>query len=294
MSSPSLSSSATPLADSTSSPTSTQTQSGNGGPSSSLYLFTFLATLFLLLFVSSAIILRSFILRRRFRRRVEEAILAGVIQPDNAMHHHGRGRRRRAIGEKPKLWEAHVRPAVDDGWDAIVPVSVRPSIGATTTTPGDYPSANANVDANDDERPAAGAASPGPLPLSPAAAHGLPRPPHRRLWLRSPFSRRRAAGPPSPSSVSPLPVPMTLDPSLAHQNTPPSSSKTHLPTRDRLQVTVLIAMPDPRRPHPDGTALGGHHSKGKEKNLELDGDEEDLPEMALGMTELHYQDSITT
>jgi len=74
---------------------------------------------------------------------------------------------------------------------------------------------------------------------------------------------------------------MTLDPSLAHQNTPPPSSKTPLPTRDRLQVTVLIAMPDPRRPHPDGTALEGHHSKGKEKNLELDGDEEDMPEMAL-------------
>ena len=78
--------------------------------------FTFLATLFLLLFVSSAIILRSFVLRRRFRRRIEEAILAGVVAP----HHVGRMSRRRAIGEKPKLWEARVSPAYDDGWHAII------------------------------------------------------------------------------------------------------------------------------------------------------------------------------
>jgi hypothetical protein len=65
--------------------------------------------------VSSAIILRSFILRRRFRRRIEEAILAGVIPPP----HTARVSRRRAIGEKPKLWEARVYPAADDRWDAI-------------------------------------------------------------------------------------------------------------------------------------------------------------------------------
>lgn len=65
--------------------------------------------------MSSAIILRSFILRRRFRRRIEEAILAGVIPPP----HTARVSRRRAIGEKPKLWEARVYPAADDRWDAI-------------------------------------------------------------------------------------------------------------------------------------------------------------------------------
>jgi hypothetical protein len=77
--------------------------------------FTFLATLFLLLFVSSAIILRSFILRRRFRQRIEEAILAGVIVPNPT----GRVSRRRVLGEKPRLWEARVFPADDDRWDSI-------------------------------------------------------------------------------------------------------------------------------------------------------------------------------
>jgi len=71
----------------------------------------------LLLFVSSAIILRSFILRRRFRQRIEDAILAGVIVPNNQT---GRASRRRALGEKPKLWETRVFPADDDRWDSIV------------------------------------------------------------------------------------------------------------------------------------------------------------------------------
>jgi hypothetical protein len=48
-------------------------------------------------------------------------------------------------------------------------------------------------------------------------------------------------------------------------------------------------MPDPRRPHADGAT----QSKGKKKSLDLDYDEEDLPEMALGLTELQYMDAVT-
>jgi len=52
---------------------------------------------------------------------------------------------------------------------------------------------------------------------------------------------------------------------------------------DRMEVTVLIAMPDPRRRHLDG--------KGKEKcESYYDYDEDDLPEMVLGMVESHYKD----
>jgi hypothetical protein len=64
---------------------------------------------------------------------------------------------------------------------------------------------------------------------------------------------------------------------------PPSSMQ------DRLRVTVLVAMPDPRRPHADGAG----QSKGKERSLDLDYDEDDLPEMALGLTELQYMDTVT-
>ncbi len=65
----------------------------------------------------------------------------------------------------------------------------------------------------------------------------------------------------------------------------PSSSQ------NRLRLTVLIAMPDPRRPHADGAVFVGQ-SKGKERSLDLDYDEDDLPEMALGLTELQYNDTV--
>ncbi|KAG9088726.1 hypothetical protein FRC06_001903 [Ceratobasidium sp. 370] len=65
-------------------PTSTDSSGGNalgsgsGTVNSTLYLFTFLTTLLLLLAVSCGIVIRSFVLRRRFHRRVEEAIAAGA------------------------------------------------------------------------------------------------------------------------------------------------------------------------------------------------------------------------
>jgi hypothetical protein len=75
---------------------------------------------------------------------------------------------------------------------------------------------------------------------------------------------------------------------LQGQN-PPSSS-----TQDRLRVTVLVAMPDPRRPHADGEVAFAGQSKGKERSLDLDYDEDDFPEMALGLTEIQYKDTVTT
>ncbi|KAH9080560.1 hypothetical protein EDB83DRAFT_2670789 [Lactarius deliciosus] len=229
MSSTTTTSSAFPSTPSTGPQPGSPPQNNGGGPSSSLYLFTFLATLFLLLFVSSAIILRSFILRRRFRQRIEEAILAGVIVPNQT----GRVSRRRALGEKPKLWEARVFPADDDRWDSIVPVSAVPK---------------GKEDREETSAP--------PRPLS-----DFVQPPYR---------------PPSPPPPAAQPVFSTGGFStLAHH--------------DRMQVTVLIAMPDPRRPHLDGKG----YPKGKEKSIDLDYDEDDLPEMVLGMVEPSYKDTST-
>ncbi|KAH9049931.1 hypothetical protein EDB84DRAFT_1433454 [Lactarius hengduanensis] len=224
-----------------------------GGPSSSLYLFTFLATLFLLLFVSSAIILRSFILRRRFRQRIEEAILAGVIVPNQA----GRVSRRRALGEKPKLWEARVFPADDDRWDSIVPVSAVPK---------------AKEDHEETSAP--------PRPLSDFVQPPHRPPLHRRL-LRNPFSRR---------ADSLMATPRDTGAGAATSSSGETSSEqSSLAHHDRMQVTVLIAMPDPRRPHLDGKS----YPKGKEKSLDFDYDEDDLPEMVLGMVEPSYKDIST-
>lgn len=77
-----------------------------------------------------ALIHRSFILRRRFRRRIEEAIAAGVLIPgaldDATLGGAGRSRRR-DFGEKPKLWEVWI----DDlgHWDRIGGHSRRDSLG---------------------------------------------------------------------------------------------------------------------------------------------------------------------
>ena len=68
---------------------------------------TFLATLFVLLFVSCAIVLRSFIIRRRFRMQVQEQIAAGLLPPE-ALNP------RRDFGEKPALWDVIVEPTAGE------------------------------------------------------------------------------------------------------------------------------------------------------------------------------------
>jgi hypothetical protein len=64
---------------------------------------TFLATLFLLLFVSSGIVLRSYILRRRFQRQIDEAVAAGFLLSPRAQ-----GSRKRHFGAKPKIYNSWV------------------------------------------------------------------------------------------------------------------------------------------------------------------------------------------
>ena len=66
--------------------------------------FTFLATLLLLLAVSCAIVIRSLIIRRRFRRRYEEALAAGIILPQQ-------GIKRRDFGAKPEMSDSWLAPA---------------------------------------------------------------------------------------------------------------------------------------------------------------------------------------
>ncbi|KAH6904346.1 hypothetical protein BKA70DRAFT_1296335 [Coprinopsis sp. MPI-PUGE-AT-0042] len=107
------------------------------GTSAALYLYTFLATLFLLLTVSAVIVIRSFILRRRHRRLVEEAIRNGTWvpppQPFSARTP------RVDLSKKPVMWEAYLGGNEKDvyggsyggsashedvkDWDTIKPVS---------------------------------------------------------------------------------------------------------------------------------------------------------------------------
>lgn len=67
----------------------------------SLYLYTFLVTLVLLLSVSGAIVIRSLFLRRRHRLLVEEAIRNGTYVPPSV-------RAKRLLGQKPVIHDAYV------------------------------------------------------------------------------------------------------------------------------------------------------------------------------------------
>lgn len=83
----------------------------NGDPLNASYT-ALIATLVLLLVVSSVIVVRSLFLRRRHRRLIEATIQAGTgtWTPTNPTN-----RRRRNIGEKPKVWETWVQRAEDKG-----------------------------------------------------------------------------------------------------------------------------------------------------------------------------------
>lgn len=82
-------------------------------PHSKSISVTFLATLFLLLFVSCAIVLRSYILRRRFQRHLDEAMAAGILLAPRSQ-----GSRRRRFGSKPKLFDAWFSEG-GDSWEEI-------------------------------------------------------------------------------------------------------------------------------------------------------------------------------
>ncbi|KAJ7764447.1 hypothetical protein B0H14DRAFT_371057 [Mycena olivaceomarginata] len=69
-------------------------------------VYTFLATLILLLGVSSAIVVRSLLLRRRHRRMVAEAIANGTWLPPTP-------RAKVDLRKKPRLWDAWVAPPLN-------------------------------------------------------------------------------------------------------------------------------------------------------------------------------------
>ncbi|KAF9468598.1 hypothetical protein BDZ94DRAFT_1245809 [Collybia nuda] len=106
-------------------PNHTPTQSSppnrsGGNTTGNLYLITFLATLFLLLFISCAIVLRSYILRRRFQQQLDEAMAAGILLAPRSP-----GSRKRRFGSKPKFFEAWLVQG-GERWKDMMPISALP------------------------------------------------------------------------------------------------------------------------------------------------------------------------
>ncbi|KAJ2930889.1 hypothetical protein H1R20_g6200, partial [Candolleomyces eurysporus] len=86
--------------------TSSQSPPRSSKPgTSNLYLVTFLATLFLLLFVSCAIVLRSYFLRRRYQRHVAQALAQGIVLTPRAP-----GSRKKRFGTRPHMYESWIAP----------------------------------------------------------------------------------------------------------------------------------------------------------------------------------------
>ncbi|KZS87651.1 hypothetical protein SISNIDRAFT_553086 [Sistotremastrum niveocremeum HHB9708] len=251
----------------TASPSSTPAPS-TGGTGSELYLFTFLTTLLLLLGVSCAIIVRSLVLRRRFRRRVQEAIANGIYVPGMMGGSH-----RRDIGEKPTMWEAWIGspesslPTQKKEWTEFLPVA------AVKPVSGDDKNANSQG--------------------SPYAYMPAPRA-SRLVQMFTGGGSRRSRTPVLPTQSSPSPAAASSFPMAA---SPSSQNNPAAP----LQLSVLIAMPSPSRPHHRPTSAhnssslsAGANLKGKEKDASHSDswhglEEGEIPHIEFGVLELPYR-----
>ena len=228
-------------------------------------VYTFLATLVLLLAVSGAIVIRSFVLRRRHRLMVEEAIRNGTWVPPTAPTRPPRV----DLSKTPTLWEAylsdgawHVKGLGQEGmgwkfegskdWESIKPVCADYT-GALT-----FPNSNSTTNLS----------PPNPVPVPTPTATLIPPAPrgdeeNQRTaevsTTPSLLSRARMLLNPTPLPTSPLP-PSSASPDNA--NTHPTAMSTVDPSSPTtMRVAVLIAMPSPlHSSHGSSSALSGSFS----------------------------------
>ncbi|EIW81383.1 hypothetical protein CONPUDRAFT_73126 [Coniophora puteana RWD-64-598 SS2] len=208
--------------------------------------FTFLATLFILLIISSAIILRSFILRRRFHRRVEEALQNGLyLELDNNVARPTL----RVLGTKPRFHEVQVSEPTNLKDDESSDSGHGKSYSSASKLATFLPLAASLVPSSKPNLPRSHSQSTSTSALS------SPTPPSSRSVF-SQFRRRRAA--PSGSG-----------------STPPSANSPPPPDADApsstLAVSLLIAMPQPH------TELH-HHEHEHASN------EDPVPNVEIGVT----------
>ncbi|KAF9483449.1 hypothetical protein BDN70DRAFT_891697 [Pholiota conissans] len=309
----------------TSSPSAPPQDRDHGSsPSSNLYLVTFLATLFLLLFVSCAIVLRSYVLRQRYNRRINEAMAAGLFLAPRAQ-----GSKRKRFGVRPSFDEAWLAPG-GPKWDRISPLSAQPIMVKRRLRDGHVPKLplppGASFDPSSPD-PArifptlnASSSSSPPGALSPPRAHHPNNSTQDNaasgVSLRSRvtgfFSHRHrrapsgidddeqegdgiplvAAPPQNPSALSVVP------PSNPAPHAAPTGGGTPAGYKIRvemLQVAVLIAMPSPTHLQRKNARLD--RSGINEEPLSSDDEDEEeeeeeryrpLPELVVGVARVRY------
>lgn len=245
----STSSPSTASTTSSASPSASSTDSGGGSSSSqpsSLYLFTFLATLFLLLFVSAGIVLRSFVLRRRFRRRIEEALASGVpLTPPWG----GPPILPRML-ERPTLWDVFIRPASKEGWSETLPLAVQvaasKSSESTLSVQGAVPDASTS----------------------------------RFALLRRPFARRRATSTSptaSPNISNPQPTEASADDVLPRAEAVQVAVMVMMPNPHRPVLWQNSASVSPK---------GKEKSVSGDWDEEEEEEEQGVPDVVLGLTQV--------
>ncbi|KAG2006079.1 hypothetical protein CC2G_002426 [Coprinopsis cinerea AmutBmut pab1-1] len=276
-------------------------------PANTSPVYTFLATLVLLLSVSAAIVIRSFMLRRRHRRLVEEAIRNGTWVPPPPPTGGPGGRAPRVdLSKKPIMWDAYLgsNSEKDLGgnyggyeeprdWDAIKPVSAAYLAPAVKAEPGasktvaDQPTPNTHWTRNVGQT------------LQSGARWFFGFPPRPAFTPSSNASQVNVAGA-AADNVTPAQPPGT-PPACGPDGGPPV-----------VRVAVIIAMPRPPKPGhalsssipptassstPASSALSptqDHPLSQQHPSLyrppNLDDDEEPLPVMEMGVAELSVVD----
>ncbi|KAI0754961.1 hypothetical protein C8Q80DRAFT_400992 [Daedaleopsis nitida] len=184
--------------------------------------------------------MRGIFLRRRFRRRLEEAIAAGVLltPSDDGMGGFGPGRSPRRKLQRPTLYDVSVLPPYfatstpqDGSWEKLMPFS------------GNISAEKPGADPQQDPSSAAQGASP--------PRHGH-RPAARALLERAGYliPRTRLRRPRTNGSATPaFPASASGDASSsASENIPLEPQPQDAVQRaTEVRVAVVIAMPDPHR-----------------------------------------------
>jgi len=212
-------------------------------------------TLVLLCSISAIIVGRSYLLRRRFRRRVEEALRNGqVLSPDDpGIIGLSSSVTTKLLGPPPKLWDVWIEP----------PMVTNATLEAEFEKSGKFPWTE----------------------LRPLSAEIVPQNP-RRL-RKPPFTDRRISS--NDSSVwVPKPWMRRRTPQSSSSSVPTLSSPLveSSPEKDpHIRIVTLIAMPTPRpmRPNPPSRVASNSSwsLKGKWKEDKLD-----LSPITVAVTEL--------
>jgi len=211
-------------------------------------LDSFLAMLLLLLTVSCGVVLRSFLVRRRVRSHIRQAIAAG-FEVDEHGNITGRQPKPKQLGEKPVMWEVWLDEK-----------------GGVSGESQDITLSTERYSNFGDEKKC----HEGPWNnILPVSVKVLPAPSPPPMYLVS-----------NPSLVSNATQ-------LHHASRRPVSPSVVAvpPAPDKLEVSVLISMPNPNCRFAHGQANGNYaiSSKGKEKD---DAEEGEVPHLLFGVTEV--------